>query len=78
MCRRGNALVVVEVKTRSGQGYGAPQEALDSRKRQALIRAAAEYRVLAEWRGPIRFALVGVKVGRDGGLDLELTEDPFD
>jgi putative endonuclease len=77
VCRRGGELVVVEVKTRSGDGFGTPIEAVTARKRQALRRAATEYRALAEWRGPVRFAVVAVSVRPDGDLDLELIEDPF-
>ena len=42
------------------------------------MAAAAEYRALAEWRGPIRYAVVGVTARPDGRLDTELIEDPFD
>jgi putative endonuclease len=77
VCRRGRDLVVVEVKTRTGDAFGTPLEAVGSRKRKALMAAAAEYRALAEWRGPIRFAVVGVTVAPDGSLDAELIEDPF-
>ena len=69
--------MVVEVKTRTGDAFGTPLEAVGSRKRKALMAAAAEYRALAEWRGPIRFAVVGVTVAPDGSLDAELIEDPF-
>ena len=78
VCRRGNTLVVVEVKTRSGDDFGTPLEAVGPRKRQALTAAAAEYRALSEWRGPIRYAVIGLTVNRDGGFDAELFEDPFD
>ena len=78
VCVRAGVLVVVEVKTRSGEDFGSPLEAVGSRKRRALISAAAEYRALAEWRGPIRFAVVSVTVGRDGDFVAELVEDPFD
>ena len=38
---KGTLLVVVEVKTRSGQnGFGAPCEAVDPHKQQRLIHAA--------------------------------------
>ena len=78
ICRRGRDLVVVEVKTRSSDAFGTPFEAVGSRKRRALMSAAAEYRALAEWRGPIRYAVVGVTLRPDGTLDAELVEDPFD
>src|SRR5436190_220997 len=75
ICRRGRELVVVEVKTRSSDAFGTPLEAVGSRKRRALRAAAAEYRALAEWRGPIRFAVVGVTVAPDGSLAAQLIED---
>jgi putative endonuclease len=78
VCRHGRDLVVVEVKTRSSNMFGTPLEAVGSRKRKALRAAAAEYRALAEWRGPIRFAVVGVTVRPEGVLQAELIEDPFD
>ncbi len=77
VCRRGRELVVVEVKTRSGDTFGSPLDAVGPRKRRALMAAAAEYRALAEWRGPVRFAVVGVTVKPDGRLDAEMFDDPF-
>jgi hypothetical protein len=41
------------------------------------MSAAAEYRALAGWRGPIRYAVVGLTVQPDGGFTAELIEDPF-
>jgi len=78
VCRRGKELVVVEVKTRTDDSFGTPFEAVGSRKRRALMSAAAEYRALSGWRGPIRYAVVGVMVKPDGRLEAELIEDPFD
>lgn len=77
VCRRGDALIVVEVKTRTGDAFGSPLEAVGARKRRALLSAAAEYRALAEWRGPIGFAVVCVTAVPDGELSAELVEDPF-
>jgi putative endonuclease len=73
VCRRGDRLVLVEVKTRSSAAFGDPAESVGSRKRKALYAAAAEYRTLAGWRGPIEFAVVAI--GETG--KPELIEDPF-
>jgi putative endonuclease len=78
VCRRGKELVVVEVKTRTSDAFGTPIEAVGSRKRRALMSAAAEYRALAGWRGPIRYAVVGLMLQPDGSFSAELIEDPFD
>ena len=77
VCRRGRELVVVEVKTRRSDQFGTPLEGVGAKKRRALRAAAAEYRALAEWRGPIRFAVVGVTVRSDGGFDVEMIDEPF-
>lgn len=77
VCKRGDQLVVVEVKTRSGDAFGTPLEAVRASKRRALLAAAAEYRALTEWRGPIRYAVVGVRVTVGGEFDVELIEEPF-
>jgi putative endonuclease len=77
VCRQGGVLVVVEVKTRTSDAFGAPIEAVGSRKRRALMAAAAEYRALAQWRGPIRFAVVSLTKDSDAGFRAELIEDVF-
>jgi putative endonuclease len=78
ICRRGGELVIVEVKTRTTEAFGTPAEAVGSRKRRALAAAAAEYRLLAGWKGPIRYAVVALVGKPDGGFDSELIEDPFE
>ena len=78
VCRRDDELVVVEVKTRTNDAFGAPAEAVGARKRRALNAAAAEYRALADWRGIIRFAIVGLTGDPERGFTAELIEDPFE
>ncbi|HLQ61506.1 MAG TPA: YraN family protein [Candidatus Acidoferrales bacterium] len=78
VCRRGSELVVVEVKTRRSDALGAPLEAVGPRKRRALERAAAEYRALAEWRGPIHYVVVSLLMDADGSVrSADVIEDPF-
>jgi putative endonuclease len=38
--RRGSRLVFVEVKSKSGRGFGFPEEMVDERKRRRLLHAA--------------------------------------
>ena len=78
ICRRGGDLVIVEVKTRTSEAFGSPAEAVGPRKRRALSAAAAEYRLLSGWKGPIRYAIVALVSRSEGGFDSELIEDPFD
>ncbi len=43
VCRDGDCLVFVEVKTRTGKGYGGARRAVNSRKRALIRRGAAEW-----------------------------------
>ncbi len=66
MERRGE-VVFVEVKTRSGRGFGGALGAVDERKRNQLVRVATIY--LSRhglWERPCRFDVVAVE--RVGGL----------
>jgi putative endonuclease len=78
ICRRGTELVIVEVKTRTTEAFGTPAEAVGPRKRRALAAAAAEYRLLAGWKGPIRYVVVALVSKPEGGFDSSVTEDPFE
>ncbi len=60
------------------QRLGGALEAVGTRKRRALMAAAAEYRALAGWRGRIRYAIVGLTAQPGGHFTSELIEDPFD
>lgn len=77
VCARGGRLLIVEVKTRSSDSFGAPVEAVGPRKQRALAAAAGEYRALAGWRGPIDYAVVSVLIKPGSAPAVELLEDPF-
>jgi putative endonuclease len=72
VARDGDVLVVCEVKTRSGVGFGAPLEAVSARKAARLRRLAARW--LDERRvhpGQIRVDLVGVLQTGRGAAEVE-------
>ncbi len=61
VCRAGDTLVFVEVKTRKAGSRAAPHQALTLSKRDRLVRAAAEYlSAHGGWDAPCRFDLVEV------------------
>jgi len=43
VCRHGDILVFIEVKTRAEVDFGSPAEAIDARKEEALRHAARRY-----------------------------------
>lgn len=74
----GETLVFVEVKTRTGQGYGLPAESVTHRKQCQLIRLAETF--LAGWTGRYagcRFDVVAVRPSGLGGWTCEVIQDAF-
>lgn len=62
-------LVFVEVKTRSSDCFMQPEEAVDHRKRQNLIRLANQYVRTHKRTEPVRFDIVAiVKNGRESRI----------
>ncbi len=61
VARDGDELVICEVKTRSGSGYGMPQEAVTRVKAERLRRLAAEWLAVRELRpNSVRFDVIAV------------------
>ena len=76
---RGSLRVFVEVKTRHSRRHGLPEEAVDRRKRERLVRGAAawmrEHRVRA---GSVRFDVIAVERSANGDWELRHLRGAFD
>ncbi len=73
----GNEVVFVEVKTRTNDAYGPPEQAVNARKQQRMIKAALgyiKYRKL--YQVPCRFDVVAVSPGKT--QDVELIRNAFE
>lgn len=71
IARQGRTIVFVEVKTRSGEQYGLPQEAVGAAKQRQILRTAQWY--LGQFAGEglqPRFDVVAVlRRGRKGQIE---------
>lgn len=79
IARDGEAIVFIEVKTRTSLRCGRPAEAVDRRKRARIVRTAALY--LARLRVDdiaCRFDVVEVMEGPAGALSIRLIRNAFD
>lgn len=56
----GPTLVFVEVKWRSGRGYGYPEEAVQPGQEAKLKETAEAYLEEHQWTGPLRFDVIGI------------------
>ncbi|MCA0237054.1 MAG: YraN family protein [Bacteroidetes bacterium] len=70
-------LVFVEVKTRSGEGFGGPEGAVDARKQDLLARTAGIYMDQIDYDWEIRFDIVAVLMKNDQVLEIRHVEDAF-
>ena len=69
VAREGEELVFVEVRTRRGVNFGAPEESITSTKARRLIAIAQEYlqehnQDNADWR----IDLIGIRMYRGGSV----------
>lgn len=76
--RRGDLLVICEVKTRRGGRFGQGFDAVDARKRHKL-RLLAEAFLLHHAFGPVavRFDVSSVRLRPDGSAVVDVFEDAF-
>lgn len=72
----GNTLAVVEVKTRSSIDFGLPQDFVNPKKIQLLVKAINEYVISNDLDVTVRFDIVAIhKEGKT--FKIEHLEDAF-
>ena len=78
IAQEGETLVFIEVKTRAGEGFGAPQAAVDRKKQEKITRVALVYlSQKKEAARPCRFDVVAIKSDFKG-FRVELIRNAFE
>ena len=72
----GDELVIVEVKSRAYDNILQPEEAVDHKKRQALIRLANEYVKNHNRRENVRFDIVSI-VSNTNGTEIRHLKNAY-
>jgi putative endonuclease len=76
---RGALLVFVEVKARRSRAAGAPEEAVDRRKRERLVRGALAWMHANAVRGRrVRFDVIACEWHPSGAWSLRHIENAFE
>lgn len=73
----GDVLVFVEVKTRSGGGFGKPEEAVNRRRQKRLKAAGWMYLARLGRPASLRFDVVSVDFSRNPRGELTLIRNAF-
>jgi len=74
--RKENWLVFVEVKMRSSDAFGYPEEFVDYKKAKNIVYGAEQYTYENDYDGNVRYDVVAISM-RNGVPDLRHFEDAF-
>src|SRR6201994_1589621 len=74
---KNKVIIFVEVKTRTGNAFGEPEDFVDARKQRLLVEAADEYIYLMEHEGEVRFDIVSILFDKTNNYTLKHIEDAF-
>ena len=75
----GKYIVFTEVKFRSGERYGTPEEAVDYRKQRIICRCSDYYRIkhgMDDFTA-IRFDVIAVRGNANGAISVRWIKDAF-
>ena len=74
---KDKVIIFAEVKTRTGNGFGEPEDFVDNRKQKLLAEAADEYIYLMDHQGEVRFDIISVLFDKNANYTLKHIEDAF-
>ena len=74
---KDKVIIFAEVKTRTGNAFGEPEDFVDARKQRLLVEAADEYIYLMEHEGEVRFDIISILFDKTDNYTLKHIEDAF-
>lgn len=70
-------IIFVEVKTRTGNAFGEPEDFVDAAKQALLVNAADEFIELMDFNGEARFDIIAILFDKQGKHRLNHIQDAF-
>jgi putative endonuclease len=74
---KDSTIIFAEVKTRSGNYFGEPEEFVDLQKQKLLTLAADEYIHLMDHKHEVRFDIISILFDKFGEHNIRHIEDAF-
>jgi putative endonuclease len=74
--KKDNWLIFVEVKLRSSDAYGYPEDFVDYKKAKNIIDGAEQYTYENDWQGNVRYDIVSIRLLKDKTEIIQI-EDAF-
>jgi putative endonuclease len=72
---KDKVIIFAEVKTRTGNGFGEPEDFVDNRKQKLLAEAADEYIYLMDHQAKCVFDIIAVLFDKNANHTLKHIED---
>jgi len=76
IAQKDNCLVFVEVKLRTTDAFGYPEEFVNEKKATKIMEGADQYSYDVNWKGNIRFDIVAIRQ-INGQTEVVQIEDAF-
>ncbi len=74
--KKDNWLIFVEVKLRSSDAFGYPEDFVDYKKAKNIVDGAEQYTYDKNWQGNVRYDIVSIRLQKDQ-TEIVLIEDAF-
>jgi len=74
---QNKTIIFVEVKTRTGNAFGEPEDFVDAAKQTLLVSAADKFIELMDFNGEVRFDIVAILFDQQGNYRLNHIQDAF-
>ena len=74
---KDRVIIFTEVKTRTGNFFGEPEDFVDNRKQKLMAQAADEYIYLMEHQGEVRFDIISILFDKQTNYTIKHIEDAF-
>lgn len=72
---KNDTLIFVEVKTRTNTTYGLPEQYVDDKKAENIMKGADHYIHEIDWKGNVRFDIISII--KKESIKLKHIEDAF-
>jgi len=69
IAKKGEDLILVEVRTKVGDKFGTPEETINKKKMRKLRGNAMAYSSIKKWKGPVRIDAICIVLKPNYGVE---------
>ncbi len=77
IAKKDNWIIFIEVKLRSSDAFGYPEEFVNRKKVLKILEGAEYYTFSHQWEGPVRYDIISIRRQPDQPDEVVHIEDAF-